>query len=330
MIRNCHFLPIQPGRSHCAYIIYLSIIVISILASCTSPTPSPTPSEIQTPIITTDNFPRLDSSTSSEPIMSMIVCQFLDVECEWVEWLNGDKRLMPVLSVSEPQIPQFIANGTHGSYLNLITGQTDLILVARQPSDDELALVSLSNVKLDVQPIALDAFVFIVNKQNPLDELSTSQIRDIYTGKLTNWRQVGGIDDEIHPYQRNENSGSQELMRDLIMRNLKMADVPELILPSMFAPFYAVSTDELGIGYSVFYYEENMAPEKEWIKLIAVDGVQPNKDTISKSDYPYTTEVFVAVRKNLPPGSLTYQLRDWLKSPAGQTLIQESGYVPYY
>jgi phosphate transport system substrate-binding protein len=95
----------------------------------------------------------------------------------------------------------------------------------------------------------------------------------------------------------------------------------------MIAPFYAISEDLQGIGYSVFYYEENMAP-KEKIKLLAVDGIKPDYESIQTHQYPFTTEVYMVVRADSPPTSIARRLRDWLLSPTGQEMVEQSGYVP--
>ena len=107
-----------------------------------------------------------------------------------------------------------------------------------------------------------------------------------------------------------------------------MIAAPDLVLLSMIAPFYTVSEDPHGIGYSVFYYEENMAPNEN-IKLIAVDGVQPSQESIGNREYPYTSEVYVVVRSDSSPHSLEVRLRDWLLTAEGQELVAQSGYAPY-
>jgi phosphate transport system substrate-binding protein len=142
------------------------------------------------------------------------------------------------------------------------------------------------------------------------------------------WEQVGGSPGRIHPYQRNDQSGSQQLMKSLVMKEIPMVDAPELILLKMIAPFYAISEDPEGIGYSVFYYEENMAPN-EYIKLIAVEGVQPTQESIRTRKYPFTSEVYAVVRSESPPDSLAVRLRDWLQTADGQALIAQSGYAPF-
>ena len=95
------------------------------------------------------------------------------------------------------------------------------------------------------------------------------------------------------------------------------------------APIYAVSDDINGIGYSVYYFEQFMAPN-ELIKVIAVDGIQPTQETIKSLHYPFTTEVYLATRNDLPGESIANQLREWMLSPLGQVVIAESGYVPLY
>jgi len=309
----------------------VSLMLVALLSpgGCGSGVQEPR-TDAPEPPITANHFPRLDASTSAEPILAQIACTFARVPCRWTDWLDGERRLAPDLTTYAGGFPEYSASGTHQAYLNLIEGQADLIVVARAPSDDENREAAVAGRRLELHPVALDAFVFIVNQDNPVDELSTKEIRNIYTGGLSHWSEVGGEDAAIHPYQRDENSGSQELMRTLVMRGSPMIDAPDLVMPTMFAPFYAVSTDPAGIGYSIFFYEENMAPRKESVRLLAVDGVMPSAASIRSREYPYTTEVYAVARDDLPKDSLARQLLDWLRSRNGQALIQDCGYVPLH
>jgi phosphate transport system substrate-binding protein len=290
--------------------------------------PGNTATPVLLPSLTTGEFPTIDGSTSTNPLGSMIACAIMDVPCEWGEFIDGNRYLMPNLTDFQGDFPGAGHQGTHSAYLNLINGEADLILVARSPSMEELELAQISGVSLAIKPVALDAFVFIVHEDNPVDGLTIDEIRSIYSGELTNWNQVGGPQTEIHPYQRDEQSGSQQLMQSLVMKNLPMVEAPLLVLLKMIAPFYAISEDPLGIGYSVYYYEENMAPNEN-IKLLAVDGIKPDRETIQSRLYPFTTEVYVVVRADSSPTSVALRLRDWLLSPAGQDLVVQSGYVSY-
>lgn len=310
--------------------IFIFLVAVQITSACSQPSltevsgNTPTPVELPSPEV--DGFPRIDGSTSTAPLGGMIFCTMMDVPCEWIEFIDGNRYLMPDLTDYQGEFPGIGHHGTHSAYLNLINGEADLILVARAPSKEELDLAALSGIDLIIQPVALDAFVFIVNEDNPVDGLSLDEIQEIYTGNLTDWGQVGGSGAEIHPYQRDEQSGSQQLMQTLVMKDLPMIDAPPMVLLKMIAPFYAISEDPYGIGYSVYYYEEYMAPNEK-VKLLAVDGIKPDHKTIQTRQYPFTTEVYVVVRADSSPRSVAVRLRDWLLSAAGQEMVEKSGYV---
>jgi phosphate transport system substrate-binding protein len=173
--------------------------------------------------------------------------------------------------------------GTHESYTSLIGRTADLILVARRPSHDEAALARERGVHIRVTPVALDAFVFLVNRSNPVTSLTAEQIRRIYTGAIASWSKVGGEPTPIHPYRRNRNSGSQETMERLIMKGLAMIQARDLEVPvSMIGPFNAVRHDRQGIGYTFRYYDTYMTRMPE-VRIIAINGIQPTAERIGKT-----------------------------------------------
>ena len=287
----------------------------------------------------TGDYPKVDGSTSTHPLQVVLACKILGVPCVWeVDPLAGVRRIAPdpTYEGSSQLVESILSiqhNGTHGSYMNLIEGHADLILVARPPSKDELNAVRESGIALDVRAVGLDAFVFLLNVENPVDGLTIETVRDIYAGEITNWaeaeaagRHSGDTGEEIHAYQRNPNSGSQELMEALVMRREPMIDAPDMILMSMMGPVNAIAEDPLGIGYSVYYYAMFIFPD-ERVKLIAIDGVKPTSDTIAERAYPLTTEVYAVVREDMPEDSTAIMLRDWLLTEEGQAAIAESGYV---
>ena len=244
------------------------LILEILLTSCRAPTPTPTVQA--TPIATTidlaedvdissldiHNYPRIDGSTSALPLQTILACEILQIHCIWMyDMFSPTLRVVPSPGVRDIDKQSFIQNiwhnGTHGSFMNLINGETDLILVARQPSQDEEQAAAEADVNLEIHAVALDAFVILANTENSVESLQQQEIRAIYTGEITTWNQVGGRAQEINPYQRNRNSGSQELMERLIMRGEAMIDAPEMILEGMMGPINALATDPLGIGYSV-------------------------------------------------------------------------------
>jgi phosphate transport system substrate-binding protein len=195
------------------------------------------------------------------------------------------------------------------------------------PSQDELELADSLGVVLDPQPVAFDAFVFILNVANPVDTLTLQNVKDIYTGSLTNWSSAGGRDEEIHPYQRDPNSGSQELMLTMVMSDLEMIDAPDMVLLGMMGPINRLPTDSLGIAYTVYFFKKFMAPNDK-IKMCAIDGIMPDYETIQAKQYPLWNQVYVGIRADQDPKSAPYHMREWLVAREGQEVVKESGYVP--
>jgi len=312
-------------------------------------------------------FPRLDGSTSTRPPAALIACRTFDMPYAWsglplrrqqFDPYDYDELSLPYgppepevelleftlqarvddpatarLGVIINRLPAANAS-TPQSYVNLIEGRSDMGLLARRPSADELELAKKLNVELEVTPFAWDAFVFLVNAENPVRNLSTAQIRDIYSGRVADWKEVGGPAGTITPYQRERNSGSQELMQTLVMKELPFGRpkdenpyFPNLIGHGMIGVFLELTSDKEGLAYSVYYYERFMAGSGR-TQTIAVDGVEPTYETIRDRKYPYATEVLIVTRKGLPADSPTAQLRAWMLGDEGQAVVRESGYVP--
>jgi len=297
------------------------------------------------------NYPRVDGSTSTEFLQKIVYCHIYELNCYWRFW--GDfGHSFPTFFIDGsyfgtdtshlvPSNTNWGHYGTHDSYMNLINGNADFILVARTPSADELIAAEKQGVGLDTKAVALDAFIFIVHADNPIDTINLDQVRGIYTGQITNWKQIGGTDMPIHAYQRDKNSGSQELMMSLVMGNIPMIDAPELVLNTMAGPYYALEgldltegtprneEDKGGIGYSVFYYAWYMMGPRQDIKILGINGVRPTSKSIADSTYPLVTEVYAVVRSNLPKDNPSILLRDWLLTSDGQIwAVEASGYVP--
>ena len=287
---------------------------------------------------TVESYPKVDGSTSAHPLAVLIACKILNVNYSWsdVNWFFPGgivkRRLSPDWMVGKQYIASYIDeyvvhHGTHDAYVNLINKTADVILVARSPSPDEISLAKNQSVELVVKPVALDAFVFLLHENNSINSLSIKQIQDIYTGIIVNWSDVGGNTSDIHAYQRERNSGSQELMDSLVIGDLEMIDAPEMILYGMMGPINRLDSDVNGIGYSVYFFKEFMTYGAN-IKTCAINGIIPNYENISTKTYPLTAEVYVVIRTDLETTGNAYKLRDWLLGENGQSIVQESGYVP--
>ncbi len=313
----------------------LSIVLVwSILWVCTS---CDKETHLQSTIIeglTLNNYPKIDGSTSTAPLNRIIACKLLGINYTWVNHYSNLKEVQPKLNQTNSAKfnEQIKSSQTHQSIIHLIDKETDLILSARTMSPDEKAYADAAGVTLIEIPIALDAFVFIVNPENEIKSLTTQQVQDIYTGKLTNWKEVGGRDAEINAYVRNANSGSQELMETLVMKDLDISQFPEspfeLMAFSMTGAFEVVDGNKDAICYTVYYYKEHIITYTP-VRSIAIDGVTPNKTSIANKSYPYVAEVYAVIRSDLDRSSMAYQIYSWLQTAAGKQTIQKSGYIPY-
>jgi len=286
----------------------------------------------------------VDGSTSTLPIERIVACKILDAFYEWRHSAADDTRsveasdnydyfMTPGYKGEKKELCNFINRitkhaGTHESYVKLIQGKADLILVARGPSEDELALAKKSQVELEPAPIALDGFVFLINAKNPVQALTLEQIREIYSGKVRNWKDFGGMNVRIQAYQRSRNSGSQETMKQLVMNGRSMISGPDVLVETLMSmTVLRIGEDQSGIAYSFYYYQELMA-DYAGVRACAINGVSPTAETIRNRTYPLVTEVFAVTRRDSAADHSARRLRDWLLTPAGQQVIAETEYVP--
>jgi len=283
--------------------------------------------------ISFENYPKVDGSTSASVLNTMVACKLLGVRYTWLtlveEWF-----LQPQLSDIPEQYDGFFGNRvmtskTHGAFMNLIDGKADIILTHRTISPDEKAHADSVGVTLIETPIALDAFVFVVNKNNPVKSLTVNQVQKIYTGEITNWSQVGGKNANIKVFTRPRNSGSEEVFRTLVMNGLEPADFPEVAIGSMYWVFWEVKENQEGICYSFKTYKELQArvPDSE-VPIIAINGVLPDGNTVTNRTYPFISEVHVAIRSDLDRNSMAYKLYEWLQSEDAKLTITECGFIP--
>lgn len=284
-------------------ILAILMILAVMLASCTSDTVSVS--------FNKESYPRVDGSTATIPLSEAFAAELLSLKPE--------------------EAKKFIKhNTTHNAYVNLIEGKADIIFVT-EPSTDELKLAKTAGIDLEVIPIVKEAFVFLVNKENPVDTISVKQLQDVYQGKITNWKELGGQDKEIIPYQRPENSGSQTIMLNMVMKGLRIMDTPTELRPGGMAELIEVvaayDNSDKALGYSVYYYANSMY-NKETIKFVKVNGVQPNNENIKSDKYPFTSAYYAVLKKSEPEDSGARKLLAWILSDQGQKLAEKSGYVP--
>lgn len=256
-------------------------------------------------------YPRVDGSTANMPMMAQIRSSYLG------ETLTEAENNTEVTT-------------TDYAWRNLLDGNADLLLVY-EPSSETKEIIDKSPVKLKVTPIGVDALVFIVNAQNKVKNLTTEQLRDIYTEKITNWKELGGDDQKIEAYQRVLNSGSQTLFLNLVMKDVTPVDAPKKYriegMDGLIETLASYNNSGNAIGYSVFYYAKKMYAVPG-LELISIDGVMPSDETIGDGKYPFLNEYYLVIREDTPADSETMKLYNYILSDKGKEDIKKAGYIP--
>lgn len=202
-------------------------------------------------------------------------------------------------------------NNTVRGYEAIVQGTTDILFCAA-PSEEQMQYALDAGVELIYVPIGLEAFVFFVNENNPVNDLSIEQVRGIYSGEYTNWSQVGGANRVINPVTRMSGSGSQSAM-DAFMGDTEIA--PK-------SPFAIVGAS---IGFSFRYYMDGIVGNEN-VKMLSLDGIYPSAENIRSGAYPVITEFYAIYRADNTNENIPV-LIEWILSEEGQRIIEESGYV---
>lgn len=253
-------------------------------------------------LFTEDTYPVIDGSSSTENL-----AKAFKIEC------LGNENI------------EINHSKTHKAYINLARGVSDMILVIN-PSEKDKNVANDYDVEFIYNKIAKEGLVFLVNSDNPINSLTLEQIKDIYTGKITNWSQVGGKDEEILAYQKEENSSAQNAMNSLVMKDEKIVNANNII----------ESTEELvekiedsNIGTSIIGYTNfhNIDTKNTKIKIIAINEVKPNIETIKSEEYPLVTFYYAVTREDTKENS-ALDLIDVMLSEQGQKIIKNAGYIP--
>ena len=200
---------------------------------------------------------------------------------------------------------------TRGAYKAVVDGEADIIFCAK-PSEEQKQYAKDKNVELEYVPIGREAFVFIVNANNPVDNLTVEQVSGIYSGKYKKWSEFGGEDYYIEPIQRNAGSGSQTSM----IAFMNGEEMKYSVLGFMGKP----------IGFSFRYYVEGLVANGK-IKMLSLNGVYPDKENIANGKYPVASNFFAVYDKNNENPNVK-KFIEWILSDEGQDIIEKSGYVP--
>ena len=203
------------------------------------------------------------------------------------------------------------------------------IVIATYPSTAELNMASNAGIKLIIKPVCYDSFVFITHKDNPVESLTIEQIQKIYSGKITNWKEVGGKDNEIVAYQREPKSGSQTAMEEIVMKGVPMIKPPMEKVPvgmgMLIDMVVYYENNTMSLGYTYKYYIDRLYTNPD-IKILKVDGIMPSDENVRNNSYAFVTP-YNAVIRSTDIDEVGGRFLNWILSDEGQSCITQAGYV---
>ncbi len=272
-------------------------------------------------------YPSLDGSTVCVPLAMELARQWLDLAEEDLNGFvnfsttpNAYDRLTqgkanPTVTIASRGI---MMDDTHPVDIVLGTGPNADERLAAENADKELVMVS----------VCYDAFVFLVNSANPVDSLTSDQIRGIYSGSIRLWNEVGGEKDlPISAYQRPHGSGSQTAMEELVMKGWNLTAAPENLISDGMADLIAqvgsYDNAKEAIGYSYLYYVEGLYKSGD-VKVLTVDGAAPTDENLRSGAYPFTVYYYAVYEKG---NETAEKFVNWLVSDEGQACVRQAGYV---
>lgn len=218
--------------------------------------------------------------------------------------------------------------GTSSTYKMLLNGEQDMIIAQQTDSKTEKKITKSDDY--DMKEIAKDALIFYTPKSNPVDSLSIDQLNGILTGKITNWKEVGGEDKPIKLICRNEEGGSQILLNKYVLKGKTMIDLPEdQIAENMRTMSDMVCAGEREgntLGYNTYYYVK-YTDKRDSLKQIAISGITADGEHIADGTYPFIAYIYAVVQNYHETANRFY---DWLTTPEGQKMISKTGFIPLY
>lgn len=236
------------------------------------------------------------------------------------------QRWAEIYMSKNPSASIQVTGGGSGTGISaLINGTTDIANSSRplKPSERDKLKQRYSSLGVEVK-VAKDGLSVYVHETNPVKALTMQQVKDIYLGKITNWKDVGGTNEKIVLYGRENNSGTYVYFKDNVLGGLDFVSSMQS-LPGTAAVVNAVSKDKNGIGFGGAAYGKG-------IKYCAIkkdatsQAYEPTEENIRSGNYPISRFLFMYL-KSKPTGAIK-DFVDWILSPEGQSIVTKVGYFP--
>jgi phosphate transport system substrate-binding protein len=226
-----------------------------------------------------------------------------------------------------PEVKIQVSGGGSGIGFAALQNQTtDLCDASRKAKSAEIAnCIKAFGKRPTEYKVALDGLSVYVNGENPVKELSIDQLGGIFTGKITNWKDVGGPDAPITIYSRENSSGTYEFFKGEILKGQDFAASAQT-MPGTAAILQAVSKDKGGIGYGGAGYGAG-AKHLSVKKDDSSPAIEPTEENVENQSYPIWRYLYVYVNPALDKGEISAYL-NWIRSDDGQKIVKDVGYYP--
>ena len=234
-------------------------------------------------------------------------------------WAEDYMKKNPGISI------QVTGGGSGTGIAALINGTTDVAESSRPMKPKEIADVKAKQGKDTLElPVAVDGLAVYVHKTNPVNELTLAQLKAIYTGATKNWKEVGGNDERIILYSRENNSGTYVYFKEHVLENADYFPTAQT-LPGTAAVINAVAKDRRGIGYGGIAYGEGVKHLR--VKKDANSpAVEPSMENVLSAQYPISRHLYWYLAGQ-PTGDLR-AFAEWVVSKEGQEVVEKVGYYP--
>lgn len=232
----------------------------------------------------------------------------------------------------DPDMTIAVSGGGSGTGItSLINGTADIANASRQMKDEEIEAARANSIEPVEIPVAIDAIAIIVNPQNPISQLTIDQLADIFTGRVTNWQEVGGNDEPIVLVSRETNSGThvyflEEVVRKGDAENSDIFAPQTLLMPSSVGITSEIGRNPHAIGYDGLGY---ITADEKVVALAQDDGspyVLPSLSTAADGSYSLSRYLYMYTAGQ--PAGAVAQYLDWIRGPDGQAIVSKLGFVP--
>lgn len=238
----------------------------------------------------------------------------------------GQRWAEEYMKTNEETVIQVSGGGSGTGIAALLNGTTDICEASRDMKEREYQLAERKGIEPYRISVALDGIAVFLNESNPVDVLTIPQLKAMYTGAITNWKEVGGPDHTIILYGRQNNSGTYAFFKEHVL-DKEDFHVMTQTLPGTAAVANAVAKDEYGIGYGGIAWATGVKYAKVATDAEA-EAVEPTVETVSNGTYPISRHLYWFFNGK-PDGELK-SLANWALSPEGQKIAEEIGYVPLH